>query len=109
MADNKSQDQTMGQIPVSGTIPVDQPTQEPPAYGQITPPNTDRGLSEKRVAMCQERFHKAASMIGRPLNKAANIIGAEGWWPASMEKECNKAARILYSFTRMSAQDTLLD
>ncbi|CAM1502756.1 Fc.00g075320.m01.CDS01 [Cosmosporella sp. VM-42] len=46
-----------------------------------------------------ERFHKISSKAGWPLNKAANAIGAEGWWPSSMEKECNKAARILHSFT----------
>jgi hypothetical protein len=47
-----------------------------------------------------QRFHKLSSMAGTPLNKAANFVGAEGWWPTSMEKEATKAARILYSFTR---------
>jgi SH3 domain-containing YSC84-like protein 1 len=45
------------------------------------------------------RFHRVAVMAGLPLNKAANLIGSEGWWPSSMDKECDKAARILYSFT----------
>ncbi|KAI9155158.1 DUF500 domain protein [Paramyrothecium foliicola] len=48
-----------------------------------------------------QRFHKVSSAAGWPLNKAANLIGAEGWWPTSMEKECNKAARILHSFTNL--------
>lgn len=48
-----------------------------------------------------ERFHKLSSKAGWPLNKAANVIGAEGWWPTSMDKECNKAARILHSFTQL--------
>jgi lipid-binding SYLF domain-containing protein len=48
-----------------------------------------------------QRFHKVSSAAGWPLNKAANLIGAEGWWPTSMEKECNKAARILHSFTSL--------
>ncbi|CEJ94407.1 hypothetical protein VHEMI09945 [[Torrubiella] hemipterigena] len=47
------------------------------------------------------RFHRVSSSIGRPLNKAANIIGAEGWWPSTMHRECSKAARILYSFTKL--------
>jgi len=46
-----------------------------------------------------ERFHKISSKAGSPLNKAANLIGAEGWWPTTMDKECSKAARILHSFT----------
>ena len=48
-----------------------------------------------------QRFHKVSSAAGWPLNKAANLIGAEGWWPTSMQKECNKAARILHSFTSL--------
>lgn len=50
-----------------------------------------------------ERFHKISSKAGSPLNKAANLIGAEGWWPTTMDKECSKAARILHSFTSLSS------
>ena len=46
-----------------------------------------------------ERVHRLSSRAGKPLNKAANVVGAEGWWPSSMDRECLKAARILYSFT----------
>lgn len=49
------------------------------------------------------KLHKLNHMAGRPLNKAANLIGAEGWWPSALEKECNKAARILHSFTELSS------
>lgn len=47
-----------------------------------------------------ERLHKFGATAGGPLNRAANFVGAEGWWPASMDRECDKAARILYSFIR---------
>lgn len=47
------------------------------------------------------RFHTLTSNVGRPLNKAANIVGAEGWFPSSMQRESLKAARILHSFTGM--------
>ncbi|RGP60382.1 hypothetical protein FLONG3_10848 [Fusarium longipes] len=50
-----------------------------------------------------QRFHKISSKAGSPLNKAANLIGAEGWWPTTMDKECSKAARILHSFTNLSS------
>lgn len=50
-----------------------------------------------------ERFHKLSSAAGTPLNKLSNFVGAEGWWPTTTEKECDKAARILYSFTRESS------
>jgi hypothetical protein len=48
-----------------------------------------------------ERFHRLSSSAGKGLNKAANIVGAEGWWPSTGEQECLKTARILHSFTRM--------
>jgi lipid-binding SYLF domain-containing protein len=50
-----------------------------------------------------QRFHKISSKAGSPLNKAANLVGAEGWWPTTMDKECAKAARILHSFTNLSS------
>lgn len=56
---------------------------------------------KKRPGRFNQHFHSISSKVGWPLNKAANIIGAEGWWPTSMERECNKAARILHSFTSM--------
>jgi hypothetical protein len=48
-----------------------------------------------------ERIHRFSSSAGKGLNKAANIVGAEGWWPSTGEQECLKTARILHSFTRM--------
>ncbi|CAJ0551059.1 Ff.00g109890.m01.CDS01 [Fusarium sp. VM40] len=50
-----------------------------------------------------QRFHKMSSKAGSPLNKAAHFVGAEGWWPSTMDKECSKAARILHSFTSLSS------
>lgn len=55
-----------------------------------------------KASSFSRRFHSVTSKAGWPLNKAANVIGAEGWWPTSGEKECNKAARILHSFTSKS-------
>ena len=36
--------------------------------------------------------------VGVPVNKAANKLGAEAFWPTSLDKESDKAARILRSF-----------
>lgn len=67
----------------------------PPA--EATPSDT----ATRQPCRFGHRFHRVSSSIGRPLNKAANIIGAEGWWPSTMHRECSKAARILYSFTKL--------
>ena len=36
--------------------------------------------------------------VGTPVNKAANKLGAESFWPTSLDRESDKAARILRSF-----------
>ncbi|KFH45344.1 SH3 domain-containing protein-like protein [Hapsidospora chrysogenum ATCC 11550] len=72
------------------TVHQDTPTDNPPAYNET---------SQHMKPTLGERFHKLSSKAGWPLNKAANVIGAEAWWPNSVEKESIKAARILYSFT----------
>ena len=39
-----------------------------------------------------------ADKLGPPVNKLSNKLGAEAFWPTSLDKECDKAARILRSF-----------
>ncbi|KAK5108827.1 hypothetical protein LTR62_007801 [Meristemomyces frigidus] len=36
--------------------------------------------------------------VGDPVNKLSNKLGAEAFWPSSLDKESDKAARILRSF-----------
>jgi hypothetical protein len=36
--------------------------------------------------------------VGEPVNKLSNKLGAEAFWPTSLDKEADKAARILRSF-----------
>lgn len=43
----------------------------------------------------------AFEKLGGPVNKLTNKIGSEAFWPTGMEKECDKAARILKSFCSM--------
>lgn len=38
--------------------------------------------------------------LGAPVNKLSNKLGAEAFWPTTLDKECDKAARILRSFCK---------
>ncbi|KAF4462278.1 hypothetical protein FALBO_10910 [Fusarium albosuccineum] len=87
-----------GQVPPTYTPEPEHPS---PVYRHTAPVEQQQPASPSKRTM-GERFHKISSKAGWPLNKAANLVGAEGWWPTSMDKECNKAARILHSFTSLS-------
>ncbi|KAK2594178.1 hypothetical protein QQS21_008117 [Conoideocrella luteorostrata] len=96
--------------------------QDPPAYTPshtgLTPSSTfdansnvnlpqhnaaSASTSPQKPSSFGQKFHSFTTKAGWPLNKAANVIGAEGWWPTSLQKECSKAARILHSFTSLAA------
>ncbi|KAI1852832.1 hypothetical protein JX266_002373 [Neoarthrinium moseri] len=47
-----------------------------------------------------ERFYDWSVKAGVPINKVTNKLGSEAFWPTSMDKECDKAARILKSFCK---------
>jgi lipid-binding SYLF domain-containing protein len=49
---------------------------------------------EKTKAKSMSWFEK----VGQPVNKLSNKLGAEAFWPTSLDKESDKAARILRSF-----------
>ncbi len=49
---------------------------------------------EKTKATSSKWFNK----VGVPVNKASLKLGAEAFWPTSLDKESDKAARILRSF-----------
>lgn len=51
---------------------------------------------EKTKATSKNIFEK----VGSPFNKLSNKLGAEAFWPTSLDKECDKAARILRSFCK---------
>ncbi|CCG83973.1 protein of unknown function [Taphrina deformans PYCC 5710] len=48
----------------------------------------------------------ADKYIGEPMNRVAGKMGIEGVWPTTMDKECDKAARILRVFTLDGGVDT---
>jgi len=41
---------------------------------------------------------KAVDKVGAPVNKLTNKLGSEAFWPTTLDKESDKAARILKSF-----------
>ncbi|OAA45461.1 DUF500 domain protein [Metarhizium rileyi] len=61
------------------------------------------GPAPQKPSSLGQKFYSITTKAGWPLNKAANVIGAEGWWSTNMQKECGKAARILHSFTSLGA------
>lgn len=46
-----------------------------------------------------------ADKLGAPVNRLSNRLGSEAFWPTTLDKECDKAARILRSFcSRLASQ-----
>lgn len=41
-----------------------------------------------------------SGILGNWMNKQAGKMGMEAFWPTSLDKECEKCARILYTFTQ---------
>ncbi|KAI0847183.1 DUF500-domain-containing protein [Daldinia vernicosa] len=46
------------------------------------------------------KLHGWAMKVGTPINKLTNKLGSEAFMPTTMDKECDKAARILKSFCK---------
>jgi lipid-binding SYLF domain-containing protein len=47
-----------------------------------------------------DKAWKALDKLGAPVNRLSNKVGAEAFWPTSLDKESDKAARILRSFCK---------
>ncbi|KAF7593791.1 hypothetical protein BBP40_010847 [Aspergillus hancockii] len=58
---------------------------------------------EKTKGTSKKGFDKAwhtLDKLGDPVNRLSNRVGAEAFWPMSIDKESEKAARILRSFCK---------
>ena len=55
---------------------------------------TKRSAWDKTKATSNSFFNK----VGAPINKLSQKVGAEAFWPATLDQESDKAARILRSF-----------
>ncbi|TVY71314.1 SH3 domain-containing-like protein [Lachnellula suecica] len=47
-----------------------------------------------------DKAWQALDKLGAPVNKLSNKIGSEAFWPTTLDKESDKAARILKSFCK---------
>ncbi|KAI9651766.1 MAG: hypothetical protein M1831_007610 [Alyxoria varia] len=64
---------------------------------------TDRSMWQRTKSGSKGTFDKLwgyADKLGEPANKLSNKLGAEAFWPTTLDKESEKAARILRSFSK---------
>lgn len=47
-----------------------------------------------------DKVYNLVDKLGAPINKVTNKIGSEAFWPTTLDKESDKAARILRSFCK---------
>ena len=47
-----------------------------------------------------DKAYKVVDKLGPPVNKLSNKLGSEAFWPTTLDKESDKAARILKSFCK---------
>ena len=47
-----------------------------------------------------DKAYKAVDKLGAPVNKLSNKVGSEAFWPTTLDKESDKAARILKTFCK---------
>ncbi|GAB7353160.1 hypothetical protein MBLNU459_g3693t1 [Dothideomycetes sp. NU459] len=47
-----------------------------------------------------DRLYGLVDKLGAPVNKLSNKLGSEAFWPTTLDKESDKAARILRSFCK---------
>lgn len=65
-----------------------------------------KGFIGKGKGLFDKTWDVAGKYIGEPMNKYAGKMGIEGVWPTTMDRECDKAARILRVFTLDGGVDT---
>lgn len=51
-----------------------------------------------------DKAFKVVDKLGAPINRLSNRIGSEAFWPTTLDKESDKAARILKSFCSKSTK-----
>ena len=58
------------------------------------------GHKKKSKTKWSSKLSSWGTKAAAPLNNLANMLGSEGFLPQTMDKECDKAARILKSFCK---------
>lgn len=77
-------------------------TQLPTQQTAHQPPPTDTDGAPKKTNWTQ-RLSVFGSKAAAPFNMLANKLGSEAFLPSTMDKECEKAARILRNFCSRSS------
>ncbi|ETN40913.1 uncharacterized protein HMPREF1541_05193 [Cyphellophora europaea CBS 101466] len=55
---------------------------------------------EKGLKPGFNKVYNVVDKLGKPVNRLSNKVGAEAFWPTTMDKESEKAARILRGFVK---------
>jgi lipid-binding SYLF domain-containing protein len=55
---------------------------------------------EKALKPGFNKVYNVVDKLGKPVNRLSNKVGAEAFWPTTMDKESEKAARILRGFVK---------
>ena len=63
----------------------------PPTLWERTQRNSKKGF---------DKTWQALDKLGDPVNRLSYRLGAEAFWPMTLDKECEKAARIMRSFCK---------
>ncbi|KAH9884287.1 hypothetical protein F4778DRAFT_774743 [Xylariomycetidae sp. FL2044] len=58
------------------------------------------GSSHAKHGGWSQKLYQWSVKASVPINKLTNKLGSEAFWPTTMDKECDKAARILKSFCK---------
>ncbi|KAM6534364.1 hypothetical protein FALCPG4_004005 [Fusarium falciforme] len=66
--------------------------------GRVSVQGQSTAVRENRKPGFRNRLHDLSAKIAGPINGFANKLGCEAFMPTSLDKECDKAARILTSF-----------
>ncbi|KAH8702561.1 DUF500 domain protein [Talaromyces proteolyticus] len=72
--------------------------------------NSWKDYSKKGLGFGKKGFDKAwqaLDKLGAPVNRLSNRVGAEAFWPTTLDKESEKAARILRSFCKDGFYDKI--
>ncbi|KAI1390480.1 uncharacterized protein F4822DRAFT_393276 [Hypoxylon trugodes] len=84
--------------PTEASVPyaaADQHAQQHPPTTSAAPPSPSSSKSG-----FGRKLYEWGIKAGVPINKLTNKLGSEAFWPTTMDKECDKAARILKSFCK---------
>ncbi|KAK8096999.1 hypothetical protein PG999_012943 [Apiospora kogelbergensis] len=84
-------------IPSAATTAASSATASGVASSSGAKPDQQQASKKKTFG---ERLYQWGVAAGAPVNKITNSLGSEAFWPTTMDKECDKAARILKSFCK---------